>query len=154
MFNEQSFSQRLGRMGDQSEAAFEDVANSTNIQFVRYGFNRPPITKFAWVPAFIRSTPDYLAQVDRHLCLVECKGTIQNTVKIKVNQIEQLNLWNDYLPVVFFVFDSKKLRTSFMSYSVVIDLVKDLPVLAFENDGNEYFEVPVVWDQSLADVIG
>lgn len=155
MYNTRSFSKRFESLGDTAESAFETYASKNEIQFARYGFNRPPLTKFPFVSAFVRFTPDYLAQYNKKLFFCEVKGTSKNDFKLKLKQIEQLLLWHTHEPVVFFVFNSAQKKTTFINITQTLDIIntQQLPVEVFANDGNEYYSVPLAWDTSIEAVL-
>lgn len=56
-FKDQKWETRLGKMGDQAEAVFEDVFQGT---FERTGFNRPEGIDMSKLPASVRFMPDYI----------------------------------------------------------------------------------------------
>lgn len=102
-YHQQDFSQRYGRLGDESEAKFVEV---TPFKVERYGLERPSIN-MAKLPPFIRYTPDYL----QHNRLVECMGIGRDGVlKLKVEKLFALNQWDLVHPVDLFVWDSAAKR--------------------------------------------
>lgn len=107
-YYKQGWKKRWEAMGDQAEAAFEKAYAINGFQ--RFGLNRAPFS-VATVPAKIRFTPDYL-MADR---FIECKGIGQDqTLKIKVNQLLWLMVWNSEYPVAMFIFDSWNQRHALM----------------------------------------
>ena len=60
MFASQPWTERIETLGDPAEGAFMRWANRTGEPAVRYGLNRPPVD-MRRVPAFIRYSPDFLA---------------------------------------------------------------------------------------------
>lgn len=98
-FYEQTWANRMGRLGDEAEGKFDEIATAGVAPF---GLNRPPIN-LTKVPAEIRYMPDRL-QHDR---LVECMGVHEDAIlKLKVEKLEALLWWNELFPVVLFVWDS------------------------------------------------
>jgi hypothetical protein len=98
-FHEQSWSGRVGRLGDEAEGKFEEIATTGVAPF---GLNRPPIN-LGKVPAVIRYMPDRL----QHNRLVECMGIHEDGIlKLKVDKLGVLIWWNKWFPVVLFIWDS------------------------------------------------
>lgn len=155
MYNNQPFIKRFNQLGDVSEHAFEEHATKEDIAFVRYGFNRPPLTKFPTAAAFVRFTPDYLAQFQKKLFFCEVKGTTRNDFKVKLRQIAQLKEWHKLEPVIFYIYNSSRKLMTFISLPQVEEIItlQALPVEKFENDQNEYYSVPLTWNTSIQQII-
>ncbi len=135
----QPFSERYSVMGDMAEMAYERVARSKGVKFVRYGLNRPPV-KVGGLPLFVRFTPDYLTQAN----LVECKGFGgDSTLKIKVAQMKALREWNSRMPVDFFLFNSAAEAYAFVSYDEMNAVSYDCGDVHRFPEGNIAYFIPV-----------
>lgn len=99
-FRNRSFAHRFTKLGDEAEAVFEAVYPEG---YVRYGLNRPPIY-LAWVPPFIRYSPDYLTAKG----LVEVQGFGRDrTLKCKTDKLDALLEWHRIFRADLFVWNSK-----------------------------------------------
>lgn len=135
----QPWGERYSVMGDMAEMAYERVARSKGIQFVRYGLNRPPI-QVGGLPQFIRYTPDYLTQAN----LVECKGFGgDSTLKIKTSQMMVLRQWNSRMPVDFFLLNSANDHYAFVGFDEMNDVSYDWGEVRSFPEGTEAFFIPV-----------
>lgn len=104
-YHEQSFSARLGTMGDASEDAFDNIYPKHH----KLGLNRvwadgSNLYLNKMTPA-MRYTPDRLI-ADR---FVECMGCgSDSTLKVKNEKIRAMNLWEQNIgPTSLFVYSSK-----------------------------------------------
>jgi len=105
-FKDQSFATRFSAMGDEAEQIFEAWAASTDLKFVRYGLNRPPIAMHK-LPARLRYTPDYLTSGH----LIEVQGFGQDQIcKLKIDKWMSLHYWNTVHPVNLFIWDRSNRR--------------------------------------------
>lgn len=152
-FGSLGWTSRLAQLGDTAEAAFEDYAKQHIISYDRYGFNRPPLTKFHYLNEFIRNTPDYVAQWNKKLFFVECKGTAHNHVKLKPDQLTVLSEWAGYEPLIIFIYNSKTRQVSWMTLKEALTLGSTLPVKTFSSDNKAYWEIPVEWNRTIAQVL-
>ena len=100
--NNYSLTDRLkGPWGDIAESQFEaDYPNA-----LRYGLNKPPL---GWgverLPLMMRYTPDYILPN----ALAEVQGFGKNGLKIKFEKLRALDLWNQQLPVYFWLWSSAR----------------------------------------------
>lgn len=152
-FSSLNFRDRFFRLGDEAEDVFEKYADKHDISYQRYGFNRPPLSKFRYLDEFVRNTPDYVAQWNKKLFFVECKGTAYNHVKIKPDQFDVLGSWDSYEPVIVFIYNSRTKGVSFMSLEEIRTASQGLPVKTFSSDNREYWEIPIIWDRDIAQVV-
>jgi len=97
-YRDGSFNQRFGAMGDQAEEAFDKVFP----QHHKLGLNRPPFS-MKGMPATLRYTPDRLTSKG----FTEVMGVgADQTLKIKHEKLEALDVWQKLGVVYFFVYDS------------------------------------------------
>ena len=126
---------RLGKMGDQAEAVFEEVYPQ---KWARFGLSRPPIN-LAKVPGFIRYTPDYITAKG----LVEVQGFGKDqTAKFKTSKLDALRLWAEVFRVDFFLWDSHLQRFGWVRLPELdVALAEHGARLSF-HEGNPYFAIP------------
>lgn len=135
-FNEQSFPQRLATMGDEAEGEYE----RHNTHWVRYGLNRPEFPVHH-LPDVIRYTPDYL-QGSPNQRLVEVLGTGRNGVKLKLEKITALAVWNTLMPVWLWIWSTPKQDFTEILYDDLVRIInkEDVPLGKF-SEGKAYFNV-------------
>ena len=140
-YHEQSFKQRLRSMGDEAEHMFEAIAPLG--KYVRYGWDRPPVT-MANMAEELRHTPDYYTQVGT---LVECAGLGKDGIyKLKLVKYDALAWWNKVQEVNLFLWNSSASEWVLLSWPQVKRLVSKARREGIEafHDGNEYY--PIQWD--------
>ncbi len=140
-YHEQSFNRRLSSMGDESEHMFEAIAPLG--KYVRYGWNRPPVT-MTHMAETLRHTPDFYTQIGY---LVECAGLGKDGIyKLKLVKHEALKAWNKWQPVKLFLWNSSTSEWVLLDWKQIQRLVtkakREHGVEAF-HDGNEYY--PIEW---------
>jgi uncharacterized protein YbcI len=142
-FHQKPFKERLETMGDPAEQAFEQWAEQNNIPCVRRGFNRPPFSAAAFkkIPKTLRLESDYLAEIDKNVYYIECKGFGRGSLKIKK---ETLNQWYAEelrgLMTKVFIFDQVNNENFLIDYRPMFEQAQDKEVKKFENDHKEYVE--------------
>lgn len=141
-FADQHFHERFKVRGQPCETAFESWATEQDVHFVRYGFDDPPFRVFADLPSFIRVTPDYVCEGKKHAkFFIECKGCGGRVLKIKLESMEELVPWNEYLTVWFFVFNSRDNTFALVNYRQMSDLCQHAPVKHFSSDNKPYYHL-------------
>lgn len=144
-YRDKPFQQRMSTMGDISEQYFEAIAPLGRA--ARFGWNRPSVT-MSNMSETIRHTPDYYAQIGY---LVECAGLGRDGLyKLKLTKHEALKAWNKIQPVMLFLWNSSTSEWALVDWKQLTSLVRKAKakgVKAFENDGNEYWEIDWEWVQ-------
>src|SRR5688500_12749587 len=148
-YSSQSFSNRFGMLGDMAEAAFEKFCIINDFMYERRGWDRPNLNRFYDIHPTARAEPDFVLETLKSLLYVDCKGTGQPFVKIKQESLDHLAHWNTWLPVYFFVWNSKTKMYGWLKYTATITMCETLPPKQFDNDKKIYYEVPVPRWQSL-----
>jgi hypothetical protein len=153
-FHAQSFNKRFAVMGDVAEQVYEEVKPLGNT--TRFGFRRPKGVKFSTFPVAFRHMPDFITAS----YLVEVMGLGRDGIlkSLKLSKYEALKEWHKHslklggLGVVFFIWNSAKRQYIILAWKDVVDEVKyskrKYGVLAFENDGNEYYRLD--WTRLVA----
>lgn len=138
-FSDQPFHRRIQTMGDIAERKFEDVSE---VNFVRYGLNRPPLN-MASLPPEIRHTPDYLTSKN----LVEVQGLGKDQMlKMKLDKMKALGSWNKMHAVQLFVYDSTNDRHALIEHNDLQKLCRKATIESFP-EGKQYYAIPaaLVW---------
>lgn len=139
-FKDQSWADRRKHMGDQAEAAFEELYDR---QWVRYGLNRPDRHGFrvGKLDRMIQYTPDYLC--DDHFVEVQGFGQDQ-TLKIKLEKWAALERWHAIMPVRIFAWDSYNQRAFHFPLPHILSLLgnKAARIDTFP-EGDPYFALPI-----------
>ena len=150
-FHKQSFGTRFAKMGDEAERVYEAVKPLGST--IRFGFRRPKGIKFGTYPSGFRYMPDFMTAS----YLVEVMGLGRDGIlkSLKVDKYEALKFWHKLslgfkaLGVVFFIWNSSKKNYVILAWTDVVEEVRyskrKYGILAFENDGNEYYRLD--WDR-------
>jgi hypothetical protein len=146
-FNEMSFAQRFQVMGDVAENVYREVTPLGNT--TEFGFRRPKGVRFGSFPATLRHMPDFVT--DTHLVEVMGLGRDGILKSMKLPKYEALKEWNKIaqqiglMGLVLFVWNSSENQFLVLSWKDIVAEVgyskKKYGVLAFENDGNEYYRL-------------
>ena len=154
-YNQQSWNQRFakGGMGDEAEGVYEAV--SPQGSWVRFGWNRNALMR--QMSNTLKHTPDYYADKAGYLVeVMGCSGPIVRSMKL--TKWDAMKRWNQIQPVAFFVWNTKRRAWVLVEYEQMKRLVarsrREGRVKAFENDGNEYFEMEWDWLYEHASATG
>ena len=138
-FHGQSFANRFAAMGDEAEQTFEQVHPH---KWVRHGLNRPPL-HMASLPTRVRYSPDYLTTAGFY----ECKGAGRDqTLKLKVENLNALHFWNQIFDTHLWVWDSHKRRYGSLTIKQVQKFIDDPEggvTLDHFHDGKAFFALPL-----------
>ena len=113
-WHEKDFDKRFETMGDIAEAEFCRWCNNKLYKNVRFGFNRPDLDAFWWLPKMLRYIPDFVLEAPceesyskfKH-AFVEVKGCGKDgIVKIKLDNLWALGQWEKTLPVIIFSYNN------------------------------------------------
>lgn len=136
-YKDQSFAARFGALGDEAEGMFERIWPKN---FVRIGLNRPPL-HMASLPERERHRPDYMLSAS----YMEVKGIGRDdTVKLKVVEMNCLAFWHQVHPVRIFIWSSHRWAWAVADLPEIqrmIDLEPEV-VLDRYHDGRSYFAIP------------
>ena len=141
-YGDQKYSARFQEAGDEAEKQFENQCLLHSYPYERFGWNRPSFQSFPTLPKMLRMAPDYVLEVGRKHYFVECKGT-GRVAKIKQETLDNIQSWNEILPVRFFVYNSVEDGFCLLSVSELEALVNQFGTWkTFESDGKRYAELP------------
>jgi pullulanase/glycogen debranching enzyme len=135
-FKDKNFAARYGDMGDLSEGAFEQWCQDNNLNYIRWGLDRPPLN-LRMLPTRLRYSPDYLTSNS----FVECQGFGRDNVfKLKIEKHGALHWWADLHPVQLWILDSHKSKACFMPLNALDNLLPHAELHAFP-EGKPYFAI-------------
>lgn len=139
-FYQQPFSVRLGKMGDEAEAVFADVAPLGKVE--RYGLRRPDIS-MKFLSPFLRYTPDCITSQGALVEVVGLGG--DDVLKFKVEKLAALSEWNKNEAVHLFVWHKKRrewLLTMFPAFRRFAQVTAKQGTKRFPDDNKEYIPLP------------
>jgi hypothetical protein len=132
-FSKGTFAQRLGVMGDEAEAKFCEVWQSS---FERFGWNRPKLRISTW-PPMLRHVPDFATSGE----LIEtCGFGRDGIIKMKLSKLDALLSWNALLPVRIFLWDSHTQRWAAAPVGVILEASLRSEIQSFD-DGGDYYAI-------------
>lgn len=144
-FKDRSFDDRMVVMGDLAEGVCSRHLDDIGRSYVATGLNRPPI-RMDMLPARIRHIPDFLTSKG----WIECKGFGRDQIaKLKIEDFNCFNFWNDMHPLEMFFYDSYHERYGLIEWETCRDMVGDGRVsLGAFPEGKPYFAIPaeVIFD--------
>lgn len=132
-------------MGAPAETELEKWLVKKKLPYVKRGWDKPPLPRFYDLHPYDRGYPDYTVELPKKYIYIEVKGTTDKTVKIKLSALEVMEFWRGFHEVHIFVWNSKTKQFKFLNFDDVIELVPELAIEKFENDGHEYVNYPV-WE--------
>jgi hypothetical protein len=142
-FHQQGWSARFQSMGDEAEAMFEQVTPLGSV--VRFGWNRQALHKF--MSKTLSHKPDYYANQGILVEVIGCSGDLVRAMK--VDKWEAMKVWHKIQPLQFFVWNRANKTWLMVPYNgmrkTIARSVKEERVKAFENDGNQYYEMEWEW---------
>lgn len=132
-------------MGDTAGEAFNRFCNERMYKRTRFGFDRPDLDAFWWLPKVIRYAPDFILEVPSDSVsgyshyFVEVKGCGNDkTIKIKKDDVWALGEWEDYLPVYIFAYNKGDWRIA----SLKSIKSGEFDIGTFSDNDKEYYKIP------------
>jgi hypothetical protein len=142
-WNAKSWVQRYQDMGDLAESKFNLYCYSCGISCVQFGWERPELEHFGWLPLALRYMPDRLVEIGSKHIFVEVKGCGKDgTIKIKEENLKALEYWKNLLPVRFFFYNSSTDRSCFNELLTLENMRKlscSVEKSKFEDNQKDYF---------------
>ena len=132
-----SYGERFQSMGDEAESHFERL----NTNFIRFGFNRPDVSKFYQISLNIRAAPDYIQSDPARL--VEVMGMGSKPLKLKLEKLAALNWWNSSgMDVWLWVWSSTRQAHAQIKYNDLMTLINKNDVsLGNFHEGKKYLSI-------------
>ena len=128
-----------------AEQKAEESLDKRNIRYIRYGLDyldsELPIYK---IPPLIRSAPDFIIfnRVNNPI-FYEIKGYM-TYVKLKLEDIKSYGKWNNYMDVLFFLYNIKDNHYTEIRYNKVVEIIDFIrpKIKAYpEDQNNKYYEI-------------
>tara|TARA_R110000744_G_scaffold31923_2_gene74897 strand:+ start:413 stop:922 length:510 start_codon:yes stop_codon:yes gene_type:complete len=126
-FHNKPFSERKGA-GETSEMYAMQYYKNRNINIIRSGLDALnediPVKNWMNIPKYIRNLPDFIIVGDKGNFFLECKGGFDH-VHIKISELKSYGFWNDFIPVVMFVWSSAYKTIYRVEYVKLMDLITE-----------------------------
>ena len=126
-FYKQPFNERKSA-SETSEMYAMEYYKNRKIQIVRSGLDALdsgiPAKNWMNIPKYIRNLPDFIIVGDKYNFFLECKGG-KSHVHLKISELKSYGFWNDFIPVVVFVWSSAYGTIYRVKYSDLMDLIKE-----------------------------
>jgi len=128
-----------------AETKAEKYLKEMNFGYLRYGLDHLdselPIFK---IDPFVRSAPDYIVFYHNgNPTFFEAKGFV-GLVKLKLRDLHNYKKWNDYLNIIFFLYDVKNSTYCKISFFEIVRIIKETSpdIKSYpENINNKYYEI-------------
>ena len=146
-FYKQPFNERKSA-SETSEMYAMEYYKNRKIQIIRSGLDalNSGISSKNWmnIPKYIRNLPDFIIVGDKYNFFLECKGG-KSHVHLKISELKSYGFWNDFIPVVVFVWSASYSTIYRLKYSDLMDLIKEQNYEIGEYDDNKekYHMIPM-----------
>ena len=136
-FHAGSYGERFQAMGDEAESNFERL----NTNWIRFGFNRPDVSKFYQISHTIRATPDYIQSDPPRL--VEVMGMGSKPLKFKLEKMAALQWWDcSGMDVWLWVWSSTRQAHAQIRYRDLMTVINKNEVsLGSFHEGKKYLNI-------------
>ena len=147
-FHKQPFNERKSASQTSEMYAMEYYKNRKDINIVRSGLDALdsgiPSKNWMNIPKYIRNLPDFIIVGDNGNFFLECKGG-KSHVHIKISELNSYGFWNDFIPVVVFVWSASYSTIYRLKYSDLMNLIKEQNYETGEYDDNKekYHMIPM-----------
>ena len=126
-FHNKPFSERKSAVETSEMYAIQYYKNR-KIQIIRSGLDALnediPSRNWMKIPKYIRNLPDFIIVGDKGNFFLECKGGFDH-VHIKISELKSYGFWNDFIPVVMFVWSSTYNTIYRVEYIKLMDLISE-----------------------------
>tara|TARA_R110000824_G_scaffold62670_1_gene165745 strand:+ start:248 stop:748 length:501 start_codon:yes stop_codon:yes gene_type:complete len=140
-----------GKKNDAELYAMQYYKNR-KINIIRAGFDieHGTVPPKLWnnIPKYIRNLPDFIIMSDKGNFFLECKGGTSN-VKFKISELKSYGFWNDFIPVVMFVWSSTYGTIYRVKYINLMDLIEEQNYEIGEYDNQEKYHIIPMADLTL-----
>jgi len=154
------FGDRYKTMGDVAEDKFSYWCATHAHTQIRFGFDRPNLVAFWWLPKLLRYTPDFILELPdpesyskyKHY-FVEAKGCGKDgLIKIKEDNLWALGQWSKTLKTFIFGYDSINDEYRFAAIEDILQKQYTFGRRVFEDNKKPYICVPIrdaVWKLNI-----
>lgn len=142
---EGTFQSRNTNRIDIAQVKAEEYLESKNIPFKNIGFDskedRIPSTIWFSMPEFLRCMPDMFVFVNSTFYFLEIKGC-QDSVKFKIDDLHQYNLWNGIAPVQVFIYATKLDKKYLLNLDLIWDNLHNGTWGRYSDNNKLYIDIP------------
>jgi len=140
-----TFQSRNTNRIDIAQEKAEEYLESKSIPFKNIGFDskedRIPSTIWFSMPEFLRCMPDMFVFVNSTFYLLEIKGC-QDSVKFKIDDLHQYNLWNGIAPVQMFIYATKLDKKYLLNLDLIWDNLHNGTWGRYSDNNKLYIDIP------------
>ena len=146
--HKESYKDRNSGKKNHSELYALQYYKNRGIKIVRSGldalYDDVPVENWIKIPKLIRNLPDFIIVGDKGNLFLECKGG-KSHVHIKISELKSYSYWNDFIPVVMFVWSSTYSTIYRLKYASLMDLIKEqnYETGEYPDNGEKYHMIPM-----------
>ena len=133
---------------NQAELYAVEYYNSRGIIIIRSGLDamdkKIPAGLWCNIPESIRNIPDYIIMSKKGNYFLECKGG-KSHIHLKVGDMRNYKFWDEYMPVIMFIWSSTYNTIYRVEYYRLMDLIDEMAysIGEYENNGKQYYKIPM-----------
>ena len=146
-FHKQPFNERKGASQTSELYAMEYYKNR-EIQIIRSGLDALnediPSRNWMKIPKYIRNLPDFIIVGPMGNFFLECKGG-KSHVHLKISELKSYGFWNDFIPVVIFVWSAAYKTIYRVEYIKLMDLISEqnYEIGEYSDNKEKYHMIPM-----------
>ena len=146
--HKESYQDRNSGKKNHSELYALQYYKNRGIKIVRLGFDNLydeiPFKNWIKIPKLIRNLPDFIIMSDKYNFFLECKGG-KSHVHLKISELKSYGFWNDFIPVVVFVWSSAYNTIYRVKYSDLMDLIdeQNYETGEYPDNNEKYHMIPM-----------
>jgi hypothetical protein len=130
---------------DIAQVKAEEYLDKKEIPYKNIGFDskedRIPSTIWFKMPDFLRCMPDMFVYVKDTFHFLEIKGC-RDSVKFKIDDLHQYNLWNGIAPVLMFIYSTKYDKNYLLNLELIWDNLHNGEWGRYNDNNKLYIDIP------------
>ncbi len=130
---------------DIAQIKAEKYLDKKEIPYKNIGFDskedRIPSTIWFKMPDFLRCMPDMFVYVKDTFHFLEIKGC-RDSVKFKIDDLHQYNLWNGIAPVLIFIYSTKYDKNYLLNLELIWDNLHNGEWGRYNDNNKLYIDIP------------
>ena len=130
---------------DIAQVKAEEYLDKKEIPYKNIGFDskedRIPSTIWFKMPDFLRCMPDMFVYVKDTFHFLEIKGC-RDSVKFKIDDLHQYNLWNGIAPVLMFIYSTKYDKNYLLNLELIWDNLHNGKWGRYNDNNKLYIDIP------------
>ena len=130
---------------DIAQVKAEKYLDKKEIPYKNIGFDskedRIPSTIWFKMPDFLRCMPDMFVYVKDTFHFLEIKGC-RDSVKFKIDDLHQYNLWNGIAPVLMFIYSTKYDKNYLLNLELIWDNLHNGEWGRYNDNNKLYIDIP------------